>query len=180
MGPLNPPPPRKKNSPCFGFFLYFEGKGTPKHKTFTGSRGPFRGGVSEGNFWQIFLCLCLFSGPEVCFPFPRVFHPPLFLSDKTDAHIECREGAALHTVQHQYLKTILTTPTPQLGADFWEGDATKHFFTMRLDSPPKDYCPYFFQKGVGGSRFRCLIVMRRIDIYTSACDCGLHLWNRCL
>ena len=38
----------------------------------------------------------------------------------------------------------------------------------------------FFQKGVGGSRFRCLIVMRRIDIYTSACDCGRHVWNRCL
>ena len=45
---------------------------------------------------------------------------------------------------------------------------------------PERLLPLFFQEGVGGSRFQCLTVMRRIDIYTSACDCGRHVWNRCL
>ena len=35
------------------------------------------------------------------------------------------------------------------------------------DSPRKTTALIFYQKGVGGSRFRCLIVMQRIDIYTS-------------
>ena len=38
--PYDPPP---GNSLCLGFFLYFEGKGGPKHKEFTGS-GVLRGG----------------------------------------------------------------------------------------------------------------------------------------
>ena len=53
--------------------------------------------------------------------------------------------------------------------------------SLTMGFTPEGLLPlFFFQKGVGGSRFRCLIVMRRIDIYTSACDCGRHVWNRCL
>ena len=34
----------------------------------------------------------------------------------------------------------------------------------------------FFQEKVGGNKFQCLNVVRLIDIYTSVCDCGRHVW----
>ena len=39
-------PPQKKKKFMFGFFLYFEGKGGPKHKEFMGLGVPWRGGGS--------------------------------------------------------------------------------------------------------------------------------------
>ena len=59
FGPPKTPPPKKKKCLCLGFFLYFEGKGAPKHKEFTGSGVPFRGGGSRrGISGQNSLCLC--------------------------------------------------------------------------------------------------------------------------
>ena len=57
-------PPQKKEMFMFGLFLYFEGKGGPKHKEFLGSGVPWRGGDLGGGFLANCLCLCLFSGPE--------------------------------------------------------------------------------------------------------------------
>ena len=45
FGAPKTPPPLKFF--MFGFFLCFEGKGGPKHKEFTGVRGPLGGGGSR-------------------------------------------------------------------------------------------------------------------------------------
>ena len=50
MENLGPPKNLPKTFFMFGLFLYFEGKGGPKHKEFAGSRVPWRGGVPRGGF----------------------------------------------------------------------------------------------------------------------------------
>ena len=60
FGPPKTPPP--KNCLCLGFFLHFEGEGGPKHKEFTGSGVPWRGGSGRGFSGEIAYVYAFFRG----------------------------------------------------------------------------------------------------------------------
>ena len=60
--PKTPPPLKFFMFGLFPVFWFNEEKGGPKHKEFTGVRGPFGGGSGRGGFCPNSLCLCLFRG----------------------------------------------------------------------------------------------------------------------
>ena len=46
----------------FGFFLCFEGKEGPKHREFSGVRGPWTGGSRRGVSGEMFYVYAFFRG----------------------------------------------------------------------------------------------------------------------